>query len=57
MLAELGDQYVYLLAITNELANAADRDTLVPGSHKKNEIEYQKDIDRFVRYLVCHLFI
>lgn len=25
------------------------RDTRVPGSHKKNEIEYQKDIDRFVK--------
>jgi hypothetical protein len=25
------------------------RDTRVPASHKKNEIEYQKDIDRFVK--------
>ncbi|KAG6918846.1 hypothetical protein DXG01_011251 [Tephrocybe rancida] len=27
------------------------RDTRVPGAHKKNEIEYQKDIDRFVRVI------
>ncbi|KAF5346223.1 hypothetical protein D9758_014384 [Tetrapyrgos nigripes] len=44
VLAEIGDH-------TNEPANATDRDTLVPGSHKKNEIEYQKDIDRFVRVI------
>ena len=29
------------------------RETRVPASHKKNEIDYQKDIDRFVRYVSC----
>lgn len=28
-----------------------DQDTRVPASHKKNEIEYQKDIDRFVKVI------
>ena len=26
----------------------------IPGYHKKNEIEYQKDIDRFVKYVLNH---
>ncbi|KAJ7649340.1 putative pyranose oxidase [Mycena polygramma] len=30
------------------MVEIGDQDTRVPGEHKKNEIEYQKDIDRFV---------
>ncbi|KAK7055210.1 hypothetical protein R3P38DRAFT_2681576 [Favolaschia claudopus] len=33
------------------LVEMGDQSTAVPGSHKKNEIEYQKDIDRFVRVI------
>ena len=29
----------------------------VPGYHKKNQIEYQKDIDRFVQYVSFNLHI
>ncbi|KIJ47072.1 GMC oxidoreductase [Sphaerobolus stellatus SS14] len=29
------------------MAEVGDQDTRVPAAHKKNEIEYQKDIDRF----------
>ena len=30
----------------------APNQVVVPGYHKKNEIEYQKDIDRFVKYVI-----
>ena len=30
------------------------REAYIPGAHKKNEIEYQKDIDRFVKYVLNH---
>ena len=30
-------------------------DAMVPGFHKKNEIEYQKDIDRFVQCVLSIL--
>lgn len=33
------------------MTEIGDQDTRVPGAHKKNEIEYQKDIDRFVRVI------
>ncbi|KZP03746.1 GMC oxidoreductase [Athelia psychrophila] len=33
------------------MAEIGDQDTRVPGEHKKNEIEYQKDIDRFVKVI------
>ncbi|KAG6890653.1 hypothetical protein C0992_000223 [Termitomyces sp. T32_za158] len=33
------------------MAEIGDQDTRVPGAHKKNEIEYQKDIDRFVHVI------
>ncbi|KAI6025449.1 putative pyranose oxidase [Pisolithus marmoratus] len=33
------------------MADIGDQGTRVPGSHKKNEVEYQKDIDRFVRVI------
>ncbi|KAG6860692.1 hypothetical protein C0995_008605 [Termitomyces sp. Mi166 len=33
------------------MVEIGDQDTRVPGAHKKNEIEYQKDIDRFVRVI------
>jgi len=33
------------------MAEIGDQDTRVPGAHKKNEIEYQKDIDRFVKVI------
>ncbi|KAF7984116.1 hypothetical protein HWV62_16738 [Athelia sp. TMB] len=33
------------------IAEIGDQDTRVPGQHKKNEIEYQKDIDRFVKVI------
>lgn len=33
------------------MTEIGDQDTRVPGAHKKNEIEYQKDIDRFVKVI------
>ncbi|KAJ7660888.1 putative pyranose oxidase [Mycena polygramma] len=33
------------------MVEIGDQDTRVPGEHKKNEIEYQKDIDRFVKVI------
>nr|ALJ82907.1 hypothetical protein [Irpex lacteus] len=33
------------------MTEIGDQETRVPASHKKNEIEYQKDIDRFVRVI------
>jgi len=50
-MTEIGDQYVRpncAVDGTNKIY-LYFRDTRVPGAHKKNEIEYQKDIDRFVR--------
>ncbi|KAJ7757744.1 putative pyranose oxidase [Mycena maculata] len=34
------------------MAEIGDQDTRIPGEHKKNEIEYQKDIDRFVNRIL-----
>ncbi|KAJ7028772.1 putative pyranose oxidase [Mycena alexandri] len=31
------------------MVEIGDQDTRIPAEHKKNEIEYQKDIDRFVK--------
>ncbi|KAF9457214.1 putative pyranose oxidase [Collybia nuda] len=33
------------------MTEIGDQDTRVPAAHKKNEIEYQKDIDRFVKVI------
>jgi len=33
------------------MTEIGDQDTRVPGAHKKNEIEFQKDIDRFVKVI------
>ncbi|KAI0084962.1 putative pyranose oxidase [Irpex rosettiformis] len=33
------------------MAEIGDQETRVPAAHKKNEIDYQKDIDRFVRVI------
>ncbi|KAJ6600287.1 putative pyranose oxidase [Mycena vulgaris] len=33
------------------MVEIGDQDTRIPGEHKKNEIEYQKDIDRFVKVI------
>ncbi|KAH7924400.1 putative pyranose oxidase [Leucogyrophana mollusca] len=33
------------------MVEIGDQDTRIPGAHKKNEIEYQKDIDRFVKVI------
>ncbi|KAJ6503796.1 putative pyranose oxidase [Mycena sanguinolenta] len=33
------------------MVEIGDQDTRIPGEHKKNEIEYQKDIDRFVKWV------
>ncbi|KAI0084963.1 putative pyranose oxidase [Irpex rosettiformis] len=33
------------------MTEIGDQETRVPASHKKNEIDYQKDIDRFVRVI------
>ncbi|KAJ7754829.1 putative pyranose oxidase [Mycena metata] len=33
------------------MVEIGDQDTRIPAEHKKNEIEYQKDIDRFVKVI------
>ncbi|KAJ8082442.1 hypothetical protein PM082_008297 [Marasmius tenuissimus] len=33
------------------MVEIGDQDTRIPGAHKKNEIEFQKDIDRFVKVI------
>ncbi|KAJ7107426.1 putative pyranose oxidase [Mycena epipterygia] len=33
------------------MVEIGDQDTRIPAEHKKNEIEYQKDIDRFVKWV------
>ncbi|KAI0314588.1 putative pyranose oxidase [Amylostereum chailletii] len=50
----LGATYARLLVdkgFSVVMVEIGDQDTRIPGAHKKNEIEYQKDIDRFVRFV------
>lgn len=52
LMTEIGDQYITSNTPIDETGTKKYlyfRDTRVPGAHKKNEIEYQKDIDRFVK--------
>ncbi|KAJ7304641.1 putative pyranose oxidase [Mycena albidolilacea] len=39
------------------MVELGDQDTRIPGEHKKNEIEYQKDIDRFVKVIQATLSV
>ncbi|KAJ7791625.1 putative pyranose oxidase [Mycena olivaceomarginata] len=49
----IGATYARLLVAAgyNVMAETGDQETRIPAAHKKNEIEYQKDIDRFVRVI------
>ncbi|TDL21831.1 putative pyranose oxidase [Rickenella mellea] len=50
----IGATYARLLVdsgLSVVMVEIGDQDTRIPAAHKKNEIEYQKDIDRFVRVI------